>query len=77
MKSIYKHIQKPAEQLTGDGVVVPLAAVELADYLGKIGSTRPQIATETQRGLLEGPRSTSSNSPLEQPPPRITKPSRD
>jgi hypothetical protein len=53
---LYKHIPKRAEQLTGDGVVVPLAAVELADYLGKIGGTRPQIATETQRGLPEGPR---------------------
>jgi hypothetical protein len=46
---LYKHLQKPAEQLTGDGVSVPLAAVELADYLGKIGGTRPQIATETQK----------------------------
>jgi hypothetical protein len=51
-----KHVQKPAEQLTSDGVVVPLAAVELADYLGKMGGTRPQIATETQSGLPEGPR---------------------
>jgi hypothetical protein len=53
---LYKHIQKPAEQLTGDGVVVPLAAVELADYLGKICGTRPRIATETQNGVPEGPR---------------------
>lgn len=53
---LYKHVQKPAEQLTSDGVSVPLAAVELADYLGKIGGTRPQIATETQKGIPEGPR---------------------
>ena len=53
---LYKHLQKPAEQLTSDGVSVPLAAVELADYLGKIGGTRPQIATETQKGIPEGPR---------------------
>ncbi len=52
----YKHLQKPAEQLTGDGVVVPLAAVELADYVGKMCGTRPQIATESQKGLPEGAR---------------------
>jgi hypothetical protein len=55
-EGLYKHVQKPAEQLTGDGVVVPLAAVELADYLGKVCGTRPQIGTETQKGLPEGPR---------------------
>lgn len=32
---LYKHVLKPAEQLTGDGMVVPLAAVELADYLSR------------------------------------------
>lgn len=51
-----KHIHKPAEQLTSDAVAVPLAAVELADYLGKLGGTRPRIATESQKGLPEGPR---------------------
>ncbi|PAW66419.1 MAG: hypothetical protein B9S38_13695 [Verrucomicrobiia bacterium Tous-C4TDCM] len=55
-EGLYKHIQKPADQLTGNGSVVPLAAVELADYLGKAGGVRPQIATETQGGLPEGPR---------------------
>ncbi len=55
-EGLYKHVQKPAEQLTGDGVGVPLAAVELADYLGKMCGTRPQIATESQKGLPEGPR---------------------
>ena len=55
-EGLYKQVQRPVEQLTGDGVVVPLAAVELADYLGKMGGTRPQIATETQKGLPEGPR---------------------
>lgn len=45
-EGLYKHIQKPAEHLTGDGPVVPLAAVELADYLGKVCGTRPQIGTE-------------------------------
>ena len=55
-EGLYKQVQRPAEQLTGDGGVVPLAAVELADYLGKICGTRPQIATETQNGLPEGPR---------------------
>ena len=55
-EGLYKHVQKPAEQLTGDGAVVPLAAVELADYLGKISGARPQIATETQKGVPEGPR---------------------
>lgn len=53
---LYKHIQKPAGQLTSDAMTVPLAAVELADYLGKIGGTRPQIATETQKGIPAGPR---------------------
>jgi hypothetical protein len=55
-EGLYKHIQKSAELLTGDGAVVPLAAVELADYLGKVCGTRPQIGTETQKGLPEGPR---------------------
>ncbi|MBU6302511.1 MAG: DUF4838 domain-containing protein [Verrucomicrobia bacterium] len=55
-EGLYKQVQKPAEQLTGDGSVVPLAAVELADYLGRICGTRPQIATETQKGLPDGPR---------------------
>ena len=55
-EGLYKQVQKPAEQLTGDGSVVPLAAVELVDYLGKICGTRPQIATETQKGLPDGPR---------------------
>jgi len=53
---LYKHIQKPADQLTSDAMTVPLAAVELADYLGKITGTRPQIATETQKGIPNGPR---------------------
>lgn len=53
---LYKYIQKPADQLTGDTVTVPLAAVELADYLGRIGGTRPLIATETQKGVPVGPR---------------------
>jgi hypothetical protein len=51
---LYKHVQKSAEQL--NETVVPLAAVELADYLEKISGTRPQIATETQKGVPEGPR---------------------
>ena len=55
-EGLYKHVQRPVEQLTSDGAVVPLAAVELADYLGKMGGTRPQIGTETQKGLPEGPR---------------------
>ncbi len=55
-EGLYKHIQKSAEQLTGDGSVVPLAGVELADYLGKVCGTRPQMGTETQKGLPEGPR---------------------
>lgn len=55
-EGLYKHVQKPAEQLTSDGMAVPLAAVELADYLGKISGARPQIATETQKGLPDGPR---------------------
>ena len=50
-----KQVQKPAKKLAGAGATVPLAAVELADYLGKMGGTRPQIATETQEGLLQGP----------------------
>jgi hypothetical protein len=53
---LFKLVQKPAEQLTGDGLAVPLAAVELADYLGKIGGARPRIATESQNGLPAGPR---------------------
>ncbi len=55
-EGLHKHVQKPADQLTGDGMVVPLAAVELADYLGKMSGVRPQIATESQRELPEGPR---------------------
>ncbi|HRH95063.1 MAG TPA: DUF4838 domain-containing protein [Prosthecobacter sp.] len=55
-EGLYKHIQKPAEHLTSDAVVVPLAAVELADYVWKICGTRPQIATESQKGLPEGTR---------------------
>lgn len=53
---LYKHVQKPAQQLTGDGVGVPLAAVELADYIGKISGARPQIATETQKGVVAASR---------------------
>lgn len=53
---LYKYVQRPAEELTSDSVSVPLAAVELADYLGKIGGTRPTIATESQKGVPEGPR---------------------
>lgn len=53
---LYKYIVKPAAELTSDGVSVPLAAVELADYLEKISGTRPQIATETQKGIPDGPR---------------------
>ncbi|MBK8035704.1 MAG: DUF4838 domain-containing protein [Verrucomicrobiaceae bacterium] len=55
-EGLYKYVQRPAEQLTGDGAVVSLAAVELADYLEKVCGTRPQIGTETQKGLPEGPR---------------------
>jgi len=53
---LYKQVQKPAEQLTGNGVSVPLAAVELADYIGKISGVRPQIATETQKGVVAASR---------------------
>lgn len=52
----FKHVQKPAEQLTSDGMTTPLAAVELADYLEKIGGARPQIVTESQQRIPDGPR---------------------
>ncbi len=50
-EGLYKHVQRPGEQLTGDSAVVPLAAVELADYLQKVSGVRPVIATETQKGV--------------------------
>ena len=53
---LYKQVLKPADQLTGNGVSVPLAAVELADYIGKISGVRPQIATETQKGVVAASR---------------------
>lgn len=53
---LYKHVQKAAEQLTGDGASVPLAAVEMADYIQKISGVRPQIATETQKGIVAASR---------------------
>lgn len=46
----YKQVQKPAAQLTSEAMSVPLAAVELADYLQKVSGVRPVIATETQKG---------------------------
>jgi hypothetical protein len=46
-----KHVQRPALQLTSAGMSVPLAAVELADYLQKVGGVRTVIATETQKGV--------------------------
>lgn len=49
-----KHRQKTVEQLKE--TVVPLAAVELADYLEKISGARPLVATETEMGIPEGPR---------------------
>ncbi len=45
------HVQKPASQLTSAAMSVPLAAVELADYLQKVSGVRPVIATETQKGV--------------------------
>jgi hypothetical protein len=42
---------KPTLALLAALVLVPLAAVELADYLGKICRTRPRIVTETQSGV--------------------------
>jgi hypothetical protein len=50
-EGLSKHVQKPASQLTSAGVSVPLAAVELADYLQKVSGVRPAIATETQKGV--------------------------
>lgn len=50
-EGLSKHVQRPAAQLTGAGMSVPLAAVELADYLQKVGGARPAIATETQKGV--------------------------
>ena len=50
-EGLSKHVQKRALQLTSAGMSVPLAAVELADYLQKVGGVRPVIATETQKGV--------------------------
>ena len=50
-EGLSKQVQKPAAQLTGGAMSVPLAAVELADYLQKVSGVRPVIATETQRGV--------------------------
>ncbi len=48
----WKHLQMSATKLTSEGVSVPLAAVELADYLEKITGDRPLLATETQNGVV-------------------------
>jgi len=50
-EGLSKHVQRPASQLTSAGMSVPLAAVELADYLQKVGGVRTAIATETQKGV--------------------------
>jgi len=50
-EGLSKHVQRPASQLTSAGMGVPLAAVELADYLQKVSGVRPVIATETQNGV--------------------------
>ena len=50
-EGLYKQVQKPAEQLTSAAMSVPLAAVELADYLHKVSGVRPEIATEPQNGV--------------------------
>jgi len=50
-EGLYKQVQKPAAQLTSGAMGVPLAAVELADYLQKVSGVRPEIATETQKGI--------------------------
>jgi|UniRef100_UPI0037832A96 hypothetical protein len=50
-EGLSKHVQKSAAQLTGGAMSVPLAAVELADYLRKVSGARPVIATETQKGV--------------------------
>ena len=50
-EGLSKNVQRPASQLTSAGMGVPLAAVELADYLQKVSGVRPVIATETQNGV--------------------------
>jgi hypothetical protein len=55
-EGLHKLVQKPAAQLTGGTLNVPLAAVELADYLQKVSGVRPVIATETQNGIAAGSR---------------------
>jgi len=50
-EGLYKQVQRPAAQLTSETMSVPLAAVELADYLQKVSGVRPVIATETQNGV--------------------------
>jgi hypothetical protein len=50
-EGLFKYVQKPAAQLTSEAMGVPLAAVELADYLQKVSGVMPVIATETQKGV--------------------------
>ncbi len=55
-EGLSKQVQRPAAQLTGGTMSVPLAAVELADYLQKVSGVRPLIATETQKGAAAASR---------------------
>ncbi len=55
-EGLWKLVQMPASKLTGDSVSVPLAAVELADYVEKIAGARPLLATETQNGVVAASR---------------------
>ncbi len=51
-----KHVREPADALTRDALSVPLAAVELADYIQKVTGARPDIVTEAQKRVATAPR---------------------
>ncbi|MEO6741324.1 MAG: DUF4838 domain-containing protein [Chthoniobacteraceae bacterium] len=50
-EGLSKQVALPATKLQKDSQSVPLAAVELADAIEKVGGVRPVIVTETHKGV--------------------------